>query len=225
MGNRILIVDDENDIVKLLRDHFEFIGGYEVLTAENGKDAIKQAEQQPDIILLDINMPELNGFQVCDSIRNYVSCPIIFLTARIEEADKVLGFGLGADDYVIKPFSLEELSARVAAHIRRDQRGQAKIKAKFEGDLVINYAAKQLFFKGTPIVFPKKEFEIIELLSLNIGQIFDKERIYEKLWGYESSGDASVVAEHIRRIRAKLTRAGTKAHIETVWGMGYKWIK
>ncbi|WP_010498792.1 response regulator transcription factor [Paenibacillus elgii] len=224
MRSRILIVDDEDDIISLLKDHFEY-NGYHVLTAENGKEAIKKAEQQPDIILLDINMPELDGFQVCDRIRNFVSCPIIFLTARIEDADKILGFGLGADDYVVKPFSLDELSARVAAHIRRDQRGLIKTKAKFEDDLTIDYAAKEVYFKNTPVVLAKKEFEIIELLSLNSRQIFDKERIYEQLWGYNSEGDASVIAEHIRKIRAKLVAAGAQSHIETVWGCGYKWVK
>lgn len=224
MRNRILIVDDEDDIISLLKDHFEY-NGYDVLTAESGEEALKKAEQQPDIILLDINMPEFDGFQVCERIRNFVSCPIVFLTARLEDADKILGFGLGADDYVIKPFSLDELSARVAAHIRRDQRGLLKTKAKFEDNLTIDYVAKEVHFNNTPVVLPKKEFEIIELLSLNRGQIFDKERIYEKLWGYDSEGDASVVAEHIRKIRAKLAAAGSKSHIETVWGCGYKWVK
>ncbi|MHA6531313.1 response regulator transcription factor [Paenibacillus sp. BAC0078] len=224
MSNRILIVDDEQDIISLLKDHFEY-DGYEVLSAGSGEEAIQQAEQQPDVILLDINMPGMDGFQVCDRIRNFVACPIIFLTARIEDADKVLGFGLGADDYVIKPFSLDELSARVAAHIRRDQRGLTRIKAKFEDDLAINYAAKEISYKNVPILLAKKEIEIVELLSLNRGQIFDKERIYEKLWGYDSPGDASVVAEHIRKIRAKMAAAGAKSHIETVWGVGYKWVK
>lgn len=223
MKNRILIVDDEKDIIDLLKDHFEY-SDYDVLAAESGEEAIKKAEQQPDIILLDINMSGLNGFQVCDRIRHFVSCPIIFLTARIEDADKILGFGLGADDYVVKPFSLDELSARVAAHIRRDQRGLTKIKIKFEDDLAINYAGKEICFKNVPILLAKKEFEIIELLSLNSGQIFDKERIYEKLWGYDSTGEASVVAEHIRKIRTKMVAAGAKPHIETVWGVGYKWI-
>jgi DNA-binding response OmpR family regulator len=224
MKNLILIVDDEDDIISLLKDHFEY-NDYDVLTAGSGEEAIKKVEQQPDIILLDINMPELDGFQVCERIRNFVSCPIIFLTARIEDADKILGFGLGADDYVVKPFSLDELSARVAAHIRRDQRGLTKTKTKFENDLTIDYAAKGVCFKDVPVALAKKEFEIIELLSLNSGQVFDKERIYEKLWGYDSTGDASVVAEHIRKIRAKLAAVGVKPHIETVWGVGYKWVK
>lgn len=129
------------------------------------------------------------------------------------------------DDYVVKPFSLDELSARVAAHIRRDQRGLTKTKTKFENDLTIDYAAKGVCFKDVPVALAKKEFEIIELLSLNSGQVFDKERIYEKLWGYDSTGDASVVAEHIRKIRAKLAAVGVKPHIETVWGVGYKWVK
>lgn len=224
MSHRILIVDDERDIISLLKDHFEY-NGYEVLAAESGEEAMQHAERQPDVILLDINMPGMDGFQVCDRIRNFVACPIIFLTARIEDADKVLGFGLGADDYVIKPFSLDELSARVAAHIRRDQRGLTKIKARFEDDLAINYATKEISYNNVPIGLAKKEIEIVELLSLHRGQIFDKERIYEKLWGYDSPGDASVVAEHIRKIRAKMAAAGAKSHIETVWGVGYKWVK
>lgn len=224
MRNRILLVDDEDDIISLLKDHFEY-NSYEVLIAQTGDKAIAMAEKQPDIILLDINMPGQDGFKVCHQIRNFVACPIIFLTARIDDADKVLGFGLGADDYVIKPFSLEELSARVAAHIRRDQRGTAKTKVKFDSGLAINYANKEVFYHNVPILLAKKEFEIIQLLSLNSGQIFDKERIYEKIWGYDSNGDANVVAEHIRKIRAKIASVGSPPYIETVWGMGYKWVK
>ncbi len=118
---KILIADDEPDVVSLIKDFFE-IGGYLVLTARNGAEAVEAVSKAPDLILLDINMPELDGLSVCRRIREEVSCPIIFLTARIEDSDKVAGFAAGGDDYVIKPFSLEELSARVAAHIRRDHR-------------------------------------------------------------------------------------------------------
>ena len=121
MDSTILIVDDEADIVSTLRDYFLY-NGYRVLTAENGRQAIEKAGKQPDLILLDINMPDTDGLEVCARIRAFVNCPILFLTARIEDSDKVKGFGLGADDYIVKPFSLDELGARVAAHLRREQR-------------------------------------------------------------------------------------------------------
>lgn len=118
---RILIADDEPDIVAMLKDYFE-INGYEIITAFNGSEAISQSGKNPDIILLDVNMPDADGLTVCRTVREYVSCPIIFLTARIEDSDKIAGFAAGGDDYVIKPFSIDELGARVAAHIRRDRR-------------------------------------------------------------------------------------------------------
>lgn len=223
---RILIADDEPDIVAMLKDYFE-MNGYEIITALNGREAIAQSEKNPDIILLDVNMPDADGLTVCRTVREYVSCPIIFLTARIEDSDKIAGFAAGGDDYVIKPFSLNELGARVAAHIRRDRRsasGNDGVNVRFFGSLAVDYSAKTVTAGGKPLEFPKKEFEIIELLSMNAGQVFDKERIYERIWGYDAEGDSSVVAEHIRRIRTKLA-AVNESRIETVWGMGYKWVK
>lgn len=224
MDKRILIVDDEVDILELLKETFE-AEGYIVFTADSGRAAIKKAEIQPDVILLDVNMPKLDGFEVCKHIRDFISCPIIFLTARIEDCDKVYGFDIGADDYVIKPFSIDELIARVAAHVRRDFRVKTSGKLKFEDDIVIDYAKKEIYFRNELIPFAKKEYDIIALLSINRGQIFDKERIYERLWGYDSQSSATVVAEHIRRIRAKFNELGAKPKIDTVWGMGYKWTK
>lgn len=224
MQNTILIVDDERDIVNLLKDYFE-LNGYRILTAENGEEAIKKAEQQPDIILLDINMPKMNGLEVCERIRDFVSCPILFLTAKIEETDKIKGFGAGADDYIVKPFSLDVLGARVNAHLRRENRKGKAVEVKFDGGLTIDYSQRLVYFQGEPLHFAKKEFDIIELLSQNLGQPFDKERIYEKIWGWDSEGDSSVIAEHIRRIRAKFAKAKCKPYIQTVWGVGYKWEK
>ena len=224
MKYTILIADDELDIVKMLESYF-LSKGYAVLTAANGADAIKQAEQKPDIILLDINMPELDGLAVCARIRDYVSCPILFLTARIEDADKVKGFSVGGDDYIVKPFSLIELDARVKAHLRREARHSFTTQIKFADELTIDYAERCIFFKGSRIALARKEFDIVELLSSNPGQVFDKERIYEKIWGYDSDGDSSVVSEHIRRIRTKIAIFTEKIYIETVWGCGYKWIK
>ena len=224
MSSKILIVDDEQDIVTMLKDYFE-LNGYTVITAMNGIQALEKASQNPDIILLDINMPDIDGLQVCTKIREHVSCPILFLTAKIEEADKISGFKVGGDDYIVKPFSINELGARVQAHLRREHRSISKTSAVFNGDLVIDYTQRCVYFKNSLIQFAKKEFDIIELLSLNAGQVFDKERIYERLWGYDSDGDSNVVTEHIRRIRSKLAASTLETYIETVWGVGYKWVK
>jgi two-component system, OmpR family, lantibiotic biosynthesis response regulator NisR/SpaR len=220
---KLLIADDETDIINLLRDFFE-INGYEVLTAASGSEALKQAEKNPDLILLDINMPDVNGLEVCTRIRNFVRCPILFLTAKVEDSDKINGFRVGGDDYIVKPFSIDELGARVAAHLRREERHQAAAKTKFTGDLSIDYTSRTVACANQPIALAKKEFDIIELLSMNSGQVFDRERIYERIWGYDSEGDSSVVAEHIRRIRSKFSAVSGKSYIETVWGVGYKWV-
>lgn len=220
---KLLIADDEEDIVNLLRDYFE-INGYEVLTSLNGEETLKEVQKNPDLILLDINMPDIDGLEVCKRIRNFVSCPILFLTAKVEDADKIMGFSAGGDDYIVKPFSIDELGARVSAHLRREERHHAVSKAKFTGDITIDYTSRAVYYENTPLAFAKKEFDIIELLSINSGQIFDKERIYEKIWGLDSDGDSSVVTEHIRRIRSKLSEVSSKKYIETVWGVGYKWV-
>lgn len=224
MRNKILIADDETDILSML-DSFFRSKDYNVLMASNGAETLKQVENKPDIILLDINMPGLDGLEICERIRNHISCPILFLTARIEDTDKVKGFSVGGDDYIVKPFSLVELEARVRAHLRREARHNCETQVKFTGDLTIDFSQRCLFYKGDKITLAKKEFDIVELLSLNPGQVFDKERIYERIWGYESDGDSSVVAEHIRRIRAKISIYTKRLYIETVWGCGYKWIK
>ena len=222
MGTKILIVDDEPDIVAMLSDFFTG-KGYQVLTAQNGREALKKAEQSPDLILLDVAMPDLDGLAVCQAIRDHISCPILFLTARIEDTDKVRGFSAGGDDYILKPFSLVELEARVQAHLRREARHQSQARVRFAGELAIDYLERRLFFGQEEIPLTKKEFDIVELLSQNPGQVFDKERIYEKIWGYDSEGSSGVVAEHIRRIRAKLAVHSDRVYLETVWGCGYKW--
>ena len=224
MSIKILIADDEADIVSMLRSFFES-KNYFVLSAKNGTEALKQVEQKPDIILLDINMPKLDGLKVCERIRDYVSCPILFLTARIEDTDKVKGFAVGGDDYIVKPFSLVELEARVCAHLRREARHNFKAQIKFADDMTIDYSERCLFLEGKRVGLAKKEFDIVELLSQNPGQVFDKERIYERIWGYDGEGDSSVVAEHVRRIRTKIATYTDHVYIETVWGCGYKWIK
>lgn len=222
MAAKILIADDEKDIADMLSLYFRG-QGYTVFTAYCGNDAVIRAGQSPDIILLDINMPDMDGLKVCRRIREYMSCPIIFLTARIEDSDKIMGFASGGDDYVVKPFSIDELGARVAAHLRRERRQATSPALFFDGNTVINYSDRTVRFHGRNIPFARKEFDIIEFLSQNPGIVFDKERIYENVWGYDGEGDSSVVAEHIRRIRAKLSAAGAGSFIETVWGCGYKW--
>lgn len=221
---KLLIVDDEADILTMLSDFF-VSRGYLVLTAQSGAEALRQAERQPQLILLDINMPDLDGLAVCARIRDYLACPILFLTARIEDADKLRGFAAGGDDYIVKPFSLLELAARVQAHLRREDRHKAAAQVKFAGNLTIDYAQRCLFVAERRLNLPKKEFAIVELLSQNAGQVFDKERIYERIWGWNSEGDSGVVAEHIRRVRGKLAAYTEQVYIETVWGCGYKWLK
>ena len=223
MDEKILVVDDEKDIRKLLTDYFQ-LQGYQVYTAKNGEEALEKITVGPDIILLDINMPQMDGMEVCKKIRDYVSCPIIFLTARIQEQDRINGLMIGGDDYIMKPFTVRELGARVAAHLRREQRIQAREDIKFQQDLVINYSSRQVLFQGKPVNFTRTEFDLIEFLSLHKGQVFSRERIYELVWGYDGQGDSDIIMEHIRRIRMKLRKYTETVYIETVWGVGYKWI-
>lgn len=224
MKDRLLIADDEADIVTMLTSFFEG-KGYEVMSASDGIETLKQVEKRPDLILLDISMPGLNGLEVCRRIRDHTDCSILFLTAKIEDMDKVKGFSAGGDDYITKPFSLAELEARVSAHLRRQVRHSMETFVKFTGDLTIDFAQRSLFYGKEEIVLAKKEFDIVELLSQNPGQVFDKERIYELVWGYDSESDSMVVAEHIRRIRTKIAAYTDRPYIETVWGCGYKWSR
>jgi len=223
MNEKILVVDDEKDIRKLLTDFFQ-LQGYQVYTARNGQEALDKISVNPDIILLDINMPQMDGMEVCKKIRNYVTCPILFLTARIQEQDQINGLMIGGDDYIMKPFAVRELGARVAAHFRREQRTAAREDVRFQQDLVINYSSRQVLFQGKPINFTRTEFDLVEFLSLHKGQVFSRERIYELVWGYDSQGDSDIIMEHIRRIRMKLRKYTETSYIETVWGVGYKWI-
>ena len=224
MTQTIMVVDDETEILDMLKRYFS-LEGYHVITATGGKEALQKLAKQPDLILLDINMPDIDGLTLCKSIRNFVSCPILFLTANAEDSDKIKGFGAGGDDYIVKPFSIDELGARVSAHLRRESRIQTKSSVLFDEKLAIDYLERAVYWNGNEIPLLKKEFDIIEVLSQNPGQVFDRERLYEAAWGLDGSGNNTVVAEHIRKIRAKFTAAGAKQYIETVWGVGYKWEK
>ncbi len=221
MRHKLLIVDDERGIVDMMADYFAPC--YQVFTACSGAEALQKVSVRPDLILLDINMPGLDGLAVCRKIREYITCPILFLTARIESADKIEGFRAGADDYIVKPFDLEELGARVEAHLRREQRRQCCAAVRFFGELTVDYAARTVVANGELVVLSKREFDIVELLSLNAGQVFDRERIYETIWGIDGDGNSDTIMEHIRKIRAKLAVHTLHSYIETVWGCGYKW--
>ena len=217
----LLIADDERGIVDTMKAYFS--PQYEVLTAYSGEEAIQKAEMQPDLILLDINMPRMDGLTVCQTIREHVACPILFLTARIESTDKINGFQAGADDYIVKPVDLDELVARITAHLRREQRRHNQSIVRFFGELAVDYSARTVTIHNEPVILSKREFDILELLSLNTGQVFDRERIYEAVWGIDGDGNSDTVMEHIRKIRAKLAAHTLHSYIETVWGCGYKW--
>lgn len=223
MNEKIMLVDDEKGVVTVMKKYFE-MSGYQVITAYSGQEALKKMSCLPDIVLLDINMPDIDGLTVCQSIREYITCPILFLTARIETADKIKGFSAGADDYIVKPFELDELGARVAAHLRRENRKQEQSTLRFFNDMVIDYAKREISISGTRVSLSKKEFDIVELLSINAGQVFDRERIYDTVWGLEGDGNSDTIMEHIRKIRAKFSALSLHNYIETVWGVGYKWI-
>ncbi len=224
MGYKILLVDDDRDLIKMLTHYFSR-KGYDIRTAENGLEAMERIKEGPDLILLDINMPGMDGLTVCRQIRDKVSCPILFLTAKVEEQDRVNGLLLGGDDYILKPFSLKELEARIIAHLKREERRKQKSEYRFQEGLMIDYTAKKVQFEDRELEFTRTEYEILEFLSLHPGQVFDKERIYEKVCGYDAEGDSRVVTELIRRIRKKLSEYANAEYIETVWGVGYRWKK
>lgn len=222
MKHKILIVDDEIMMTELLSDHLSD-EGYEVYAANSAAEALALLPKTPSLIILDINMPDIDGLELCRTIRDHVSCPILFVTARITEQDKINGLQYGGDDYITKPFSLKELSARIAAHLRRDERSRTNTSVLVSGELLVNLSQHRIFYRDMEIDVSKREFEIIEFLITNAGQVFDRERIYERVWGYDAEGSADVLKEHIRRIRAKLHEVTGQDYIETVWGVGYKW--
>ncbi|ASA20392.1 response regulator transcription factor [Paenibacillus donghaensis] len=228
--SRILIIDDEQALVQLLSEELT-ANGHEVLAAYDGNEGVLLAAAEPELVILDIMMPGLNGFEVCRTIRDWVSCPIIFLSARQSEADKIRGLTLGGDDYVLKPFGLRELMARIEANLRREARTR---QASREGNssklhygrLSLSLQERLVRINGEPLALTRREYDIVELLALHGGQVFSREHMYEKIWGYDAEGDASTVVEHIKKIRAKLAAADPAGeYISTVWGIGYKWTE
>lgn len=224
MAYKILIIDDDTELLKMLKKYLE-IKKYEIITAENGLEGINKIKLQPDIILLDVNMPNIDGIEVCRRIRDKVDCPILFLTARVDEQDVVNGLSSGGDDYILKPFRLKELDARITAHLKRETRRKEKTEVCFQGELCIDYQAKTVQIHADYLELTKSEYGIIEFLTMNPGMVFDKDRIYERVCGYDAEGDSRVITELIRRIRKKIQQYTKNKYIETVWGMGYRWIK
>lgn len=224
MQYKILLADDDAGLRKMLRSYLE-MKNYEVITAKNGGEALEKISKNPDLILLDINMPQIDGMEVCRRIRDKISSPIVFLTAKGEEEDRVNGLLLGGDDYILKPFSLRELDARIISHLNREQRRCMKPEYRFHGDLIVDYRSKTVQVQGEEIELTRLEYDIIEFLSMHPGQVFDKERIYEKVCGYDAEGNSRVVTELVRRIRGKIANHSGQEYIETVWGMGYRWKK
>lgn len=228
--SKILIVDDERELVDLLEKKLKS-KGHEVLIAYNGNDGIELAKKQPDLIILDIMMPGADGFEVCSTIRDDVVCPIIFLSAKQSETDKIKGLTLGGDDYIVKPFGLRELMARIEANLRREKRSQYinvenKRPKMYFGKLCLDIQERAVKIDGVDVHLTKREYDIVELLALHAGQVFSREQIYEKVWGYNSEGEDSTVVERVKKIRAKFSVVTPKIeYISTVWGIGYKWNK
>ena len=216
---KILAVDDEERILKLIRNALEK-EGYEVDAVSDPLRIKKMRLQDYKLILLDVMMPGMDGFTLCEEIRDLADCPILFLTAKTEEKDIMRGLGIGGDDYITKPFGIGELRARVAAHLRRETR--EKKQAVSVNGVQFYLKEKRVSYGGNEITFTKSEYAICEYLALNHGQVFSKDRIYEHVFGYDKESDNSVITEHIKNIRAKCQRAGLEP-IETVWGIGYRW--
>lgn len=220
----VLIVDDEPDIADMLESYFR-LEGYRTLVARDAAGAAAAARRAPDAILLDVNLPDADGFSVCREVRELVTCPIIFLTARVEDADALAGFAAGGDDYVTKPFSLEVLGARVRAQLARDCRRLDRGTRHFPGGVSVDFARREVRVGGkNPQVaeLARKDFDIVALLAGRPGQVFSRDMIYERVWG--EPGDSSVVTEHVRRIRRALADAGCEGEpLATVWGVGYSW--
>lgn len=216
----ILVIDDENAMLQLIKRIFEKAGHCVTLQA-NAKAALDMDFRRYDLVLLDIMMPDIDGFELCDQIRSRVDCPIIFLTAKTQEADVVRGLGLGGDDYITKPFGTNELRARVNAHLRRDTR-EKKYAVSISG-VTFHLNAKKAEVNSIGLPLTKSEYEICEYLALHRGQVFSREQIYEAVFGFDGESDDSVISTHVKNIRAKLATVELSP-IETVWGVGYKWV-
>ncbi|WP_303870287.1 response regulator transcription factor [Acetobacterium wieringae] len=228
---KILIAEDDSEIAMLERDYLE-MNGYEVVMIEKGDFVVAELEKQAySLVILDLMLPGRSGYEICREIRDKIDIPILMVTARQESVDKIRGLGLGADDYITKPFDPAELVARVKSHLNRYERltgGAAGIE-KTDNNCVQIGTIKILLkswkvYKGeAEIKFPNREFELMKFLAMNPNIVFSKEQLFEKIWGYDYLGDSATVTVHINRIREKIEDDPSKpAIIETVWGAGYR---
>ncbi|MDN5346798.1 MAG: two-component system, OmpR family, response regulator ResD [Clostridia bacterium] len=220
MEATILLVDDEPRLRHLVRLYLEK-DGFKVVEAETGRQALTALRQGNfDLLILDIMLPEGDGWQVCREIRRTSDIPILMLTARGDELDRLLGFELGADDYMVKPFSPRELVARVKALLRRSKGRLAENKVLVFGDLVIDEMAREVRVNGQPVNLTPKEYELLTFMARHPGQALSREKILEHVWGYDFYGDLRTVDTHIKNLREKLKAAAK--YVATVWGVGYK---
>jgi DNA-binding response OmpR family regulator len=222
MASRILVVDDERNIVQLTRLYLSK-EGFEVDTAYDGNQALEKVRSHhPDLIVLDIMMPEMDGLSVCRELRKTSNVPIIILTARTDDVDKVVGLEIGADDYVTKPFNPRELVARIKAVLRRSQ-GMAEPGSILEaGDLRIDIPRREATIGSKPLVLRAKEFDLLSTFLQNEGLVMDRERLIQRVWGHDFYGDSRTIDVHVAWLREKL--AGSTVQIQTVWGIGYKLV-
>ena len=224
MSTKILVVDDDSNICELLRLYFED-EGYEVKTASDGAEGVSYFKiYEPDLVLLDIMLPKKDGYQVCREIREVSSKPVIMVTAKGEVFDKVLGLELGADDFVVKPFDMKELSARIKAVLRRYSAASNQLDEeviKFE-NIEISLQKYELKLCGKPIDIPPKELELLYFLASNFNRVFTRDQLLDKVWGFDYLGDSRTVDVHVKRLREKLEGASDKWTLKTVWGVGYK---
>ena len=221
-ATKILVVDDDSNICELLRLYLEK-EDFEVTLAYNGAKALDLFDSlKPDLMLLDIMMPQLDGWQVCREIRKKSDCPIIMLTAKGEVFDKILGLELGADDYVVKPFEAKEVVARVKAVLRRSGKTQQKSKEVQFDKLYINMENYELRVDGKQIDTPPKEMELIYHLASNPNRVYTRDQLLDEVWGFEYYGDSRTVDVHVKRLREKLDGISEQWTLKTVWGVGYK---
>lgn len=225
MANKVLVVDDEKLIVKGIRFSLEQ-DGMEVTCAYDGEEALACArEQQFDIILLDIMLPKLSGFEVCQQIREFSNVPIIMLTAKGDDMDKILGLEYGADDYITKPFNILEVKARIKAIIRRTAKQEKKADTAGRiqaGDMLIERDNRRVYIEGREINLTAKEFDVLELLATHPNQVYSREKLLTMVWGADYPGDARTVDVHIRRLREKVeTNSSEPKYVHTKWGVGY----
>lgn len=224
MMEKILIVDDDREIALLISDIFTD-EGYECLLAFNGEQAFAMLANHPDIslIILDIMMPDIDGLEICREIRKTVNCPILFVTAKNRTYDTMLGLEMGADDYISKPFVVEELVARVKAHLRREKRSlQRKNSAMTIGEITLDPESYEVAVKGRTVELTTREFQLLHYLFVNAGKAVSKEQIFSAIWGADFS-DIGTVAVNIKNLRDKI--GGEGRYIKTIWGVGYKFVK